>query len=171
MSAPLLIASLLGFALALRARAGSRCSSAGGAVGVAAEYLRLSNAHNLKGMLRLYRADVSLYGVEATDGGMAAVGAAQSAFYVRHGPSLRYEWGELRELQHSASAEAGRGGELLSVVEFPFSRHWGGSGAAQRWDSLEHGLVERIHVGLRSGRIARVELVAAGSGADSTAAC
>ena len=60
MSAPLLIASLLGFALALRARAGSRCSSAGGAVGVAAEYLRLSNAHNLKGMLRLYRADVSL---------------------------------------------------------------------------------------------------------------
>ena len=142
MTAPLLISSLLGFALALRARAGSSCSSAGGAVGVAAEYLR-------------------------------HVGAAQSAFYAQHGPSLRYEWGELRELQRSASAEAGRGGdgaELLAVVEFPFSRHWEESGAAQRWDSLEHGLVERIHVGLRSGRIARVELVAVDSSADSTAA-
>ena len=141
-------------------------------MGVAAEYLRLSNAHDLGGMLGLYRADVALYGVEATDG-MAAVGAAQSAFYAQHGPSLRYEWGELRELQRSASAEAGRGGdgaELLAVVEFPFSRHWEESGAAQRWDSLEHGLVERIHVGLRSGRIARVELVAVDSGADSTAA-
>ena len=119
---------------------------------VASQYLELSNAHEQREMLAMFSDHVSLYGAD----GIEAAGAAQRAFYDRHGPSLRYEPGELRELRQACGGRA-------AVVEFPFVRLWEEAGASRRWDSREHGLVERIHVAVDSGLIVRIEVVTTGS--------
>jgi DTW domain-containing protein YfiP len=138
---------------------------------VAERYLQLSNAHDLRGMLAMYAdGGVDLYGVAGRAGDMARVAAAQRTFFTRHGPTLRYEWGAITDVTAEEAAPAA----VAAVVEFAFSRHWveesaDGAQRPMRWDSLEHGMVERVHVHRATGKVERVEVVGAGGPASALA--